>query len=105
MQLNLPNPGYPAPTGVKGGITIPAGVEFLDVVTDKGVPTPRFAVVLPDDLDIANYQIESLESDPLPPGTILCFNQVGNAQENAERIVAQSRKRSLSKLFMRRSDG
>jgi hypothetical protein len=95
-ELSLPNPGYPQPQGVRiatrDGRNIRVGTRFLDVVMDAGVPTPRFAIVLPRgmDPDPASYQIETLTCRHWPPGTIICFDQVGNAQVNAERIVAQT---------------
>jgi hypothetical protein len=106
--VTVPNPGYPAPTGLKvflsGGIVVPAEARFVDVILDCGVPTPRFAVVLPNDLDMSSYKVDHLEAEVLPPGTIIMFEQVGNAQENAERIVELSRRAAFTKLMMSRKD-
>jgi hypothetical protein len=106
-ELSMPNPGYPAPKNMRvyvaGGVAIHAKTRFVDVVLDAGVPTPRFALVLPDDLDISNYKVERIDG-LIPPGTIVMFEQAGNAQENAERIVEQSRRAAFEKLMMSRKD-
>lgn len=109
-DLSLPNPGYPAPAGVsittKAGQTIVVGMRYLDVVMDAGVPTPRFAIVLPRgcDPDPASYRVETLQAAYWPPGTIICFDQVGDAQLNAERIVTQSLRDAGLRAGMRRED-
>lgn len=104
----MPNPGYPAPRGVRlilqGGMVLKADVRYRDVVLDAGVPTPRFELVLPHDLSIEHYTINSMEADYWPPGTIICFPQRGDAQSSAERIVAKSRYNAIKRLMMRRTE-
>lgn len=108
--LSLPNPGYPQPRGVRiatlDGRTIDVGTRYLDVVLDDGVPTPRFVIVLPRgmDPDPASYRVETLQVAYWPPGTIICFDQVGDAQVNAERILAQTRRDIAFKISMSRKD-
>lgn len=109
-ELQLPNPGYPQPRGVsiktKRGQTIVCGTRFLDTVLDGGVPTPRFVLVLPQgmDPDPALYRVETLQVAYWPPGTIICFDQVGDAQENAQRIVEQTKRATLGRVRMTRKD-
>lgn len=104
----LPNPGYPLPQGIRlilaGGVVVRAKAVFEDVVMDKGVPTPRFQLVLPEDLELNAYSVQRIEAAYWPPGTILMFPQTGNPQENAERIVEQSRRAAFEKLMMTRKD-
>lgn len=109
-DLHLPNPGYPQPQGVRiatrDGRNIRVGTRYLDLILDAGIPTPRFAIILPRgmDPDPASYQIETLTARYWPPGTIICFDQVGDAQVNAERIVAQSLRRAGFKAGMSREE-
>jgi hypothetical protein len=109
-DLHLPNPGYPQPRGVRiatrDGRSIDVGTRYLDVVMDAGVPTPRFVIVLPRGLDPdpASYQVETLTAKYWPPGTIICFDQVGNAQANAERILAQTLRQAGLRAGMTREE-
>lgn len=101
------NPGYPEPKKMRvhlaGGVAVHARARFVDVVLDGGVPTPRFELVLPDDLDLSSYRVDHIDG-VIPPGTIVMFNQAGNAQENAERIVERSRRAAFDELTMSRKD-
>lgn len=103
----MPNPGYPAPRDMRvylsGGVMVEATTRFVDVVLDGGVPTPRFEVVLPEDLELFSYRVDHIDG-VIPPGTIVMFEQAGDAAENAERIVERSRKHAFAKLFMSRRD-
>lgn len=105
--MSVPNPGYPAPKGMKiflaGGVAVAARTRFVDVVLDAGVPTPRFELVLPQDLDLSVYKVDHLEG-AIPPGTIVMFPQAGNPQENAERIVEKSRRAAFDRIAMSRKD-
>ena len=106
-ELSMPNPGYPAPKRMRvhlaGGVVIHAKTRFVDVVLDAGVPTPRFELLLPDDLDLSAYRVDHIDG-LIPPGTIVMFPQAGNAQENAERIVEKSRREAFKRITMSRKD-
>jgi hypothetical protein len=105
--MTVPNPGYPAPRQLKvylaGGVAVHAKCRFVDVVLDAGVPTPRFELILPEDLDLSAYRVDRVEG-AIPPGTIVMFPQAGNAQENAERIVERSRRAAFDRIAMSRKD-
>lgn len=103
----MTNPGYPAPGRLRvflaGGTAVHARCRFVDVVLDGGVPTPRFELVLPQDLDLSLYRVDRVEGW-IPPGTIVMFPQAGNAQENAERIVEGSRRAAFDRIALSRRD-
>lgn len=101
------NPGYAPPKQMRvhlaGGVVVNAETRFVDVILDAGVPTPRFELVLPEDLDMSAYRVDHLEGQ-IPAGTIVMFPQVGNAAENAERIVEKSRRAWFRRIGMSRRD-
>lgn len=86
-----------------GGVMVAARTRFVDVVLDAGVPTPRFELILPEDLDLSAYKVDHLEGD-IPPGTIVMFPQAGNAAENAQRIVEKSKRAEFDRIMMSRKD-
>lgn len=101
------NAQYPAPRKMRvhlaGGVVVDAQARFVDVVLDAGIPTPRFELLLPEDLDMGVYRVDHIEG-LIPPGTIVMFPQAGNAQENAERIVERSRRAAFDRIVMTRRD-
>lgn len=105
--MTMPNPGYPAPRKMRvflaSGVSVPAECRYVDTVLDAGVPTPRFELVLPEDLDLSAYRVHHLEG-VIPPGTIVMFPQAGNATENAERIVELSKRAAFDRITMSRKD-
>lgn len=105
--MTMPNPGYPAPSKMRvyfaGGVMVEAKTRFVDVVLDAGVPTPRFELALPDDLELSSYRIDAVLG-VIPPGTIIMFPQAGDAAENAERIVERSKRLAFGQLMMSRKD-
>ena len=107
-SLGLPNPGYPEPRGVKlilkSGVMMPVETRFVDVITDRGVPTPRFQVVLPEPFVWQGVSVDALDVGFWPPGTIIMFPQAGDAAENAERISELSNRRDKARFFMSRRD-
>jgi len=95
--MRTPNPGYPPPEDVylvtKGGFRIAVKVEFFDLSFDGGVPTPRFLLSIDGAPDqIANIDVDHLDVGVYPPGTIIMFPQVGNALDNADKIITRSRR-------------
>lgn len=95
--MRMPNPGYPEPRGVwittASGFRLRANSRFLDVITDRGVPTPRFVVFLDGTQEqMANTEVVEITADFWPPGTILMFAQKGDAVDNADKIVTRSRR-------------
>ena len=89
------NPGYPPPQDMAivsaGGIRIAVGVKFVEVRMDRGVPTPVWELVLDGgDFSLADFVINHIEGN-VPPGCIVQFPQVGDATDNAERILAKTK--------------
>jgi len=105
--MKLPNPGYPAPRGVRivlrSGTVLEATVTWDELVFDAGVPSPRFLLTVPG-MELGEFRIERIEADYMPPGTLIAFNQVGDPRENADRIRTQSVRHDKAKITMRRDE-
>lgn len=103
----MANPGYPSPRDVimvtSKGLRIPVELRFLDVILDAGVPTPRFVPTLQN---MPQFKIDFVEVGLWPPGTIIAFEQFGDAFVNGVRIIDRSKKMAdLRKIGFKRSEG
>ena len=108
--MTMPNPGYPSPEGVRiytaGGMMLRVNCRYFDVITDKGVPTPRFVIYMDGgQKQMANFVVDRIEADVWPPGTIIMFAQTGDATDNTDRIVTRSNRAGQKNIgFNRRID-
>jgi hypothetical protein len=90
------NPGYPPPRNLhiitSTGFRLRVQCRFEDVVIDKGVPTPRFLLLVDGIADwLANVTVDHIEGE-IPPGTIVMFPQRGDTVDNTVKIISRSRR-------------
>lgn len=89
------NPGYPPPQNMAivttSGIRVKVETRFVEVRMDRGVPTPVWELVLDGgDFPLTNFTVDHIEGN-MPPGAIVQFPQVGDATDNAQRILAKTK--------------